>query len=588
MSDTTQKVNLKNDFSIYSRLFIYVRPYLLAIIISFIANAIYSAIDAGLVYSIKPILNKGFDSHNTFYVKYLPPLVIVVFLARGLANVTGNCTMTYAARSVIMRIRQTVFAHLLKLPASFYDKNTSGKILSVILFNVEQISNATANALIVITQSGFLVIGLLYVMLSISWKLTLFFIIAAPIILTLIRYSTKRARRIGYRLQDVMGNVTATAEEVTKGYRLVRTFGNEDYEFKKFKALTKLHRRREVQNAIIKYTSVSSVQVVIGVVIAIIIYLTLSHHVNMDAGSFISLIAAAIAILKPFKNITRLNNTLQQALAGAQSVFSLLDKETEKDTGNRQIENVQGKITYQNVSFAYPEADKTVLHHIDLTIEPGQMIAFVGHSGGGKSTLMSLLLRFYDDYTGNILIDDTDIREFTLASLRHQFSFVSQNVQLFNDTIAHNIAYGDALDTNKEKIIHAAKMAYIWDFINALPQGLETAVGENGLKLSGGQRQRIAIARAIFKDAPILIFDEATASLDTESERYIQNALQEIAKNRTTLVIAHRLSTIQQADKIIVIDHGNIVETGSHEALLARDGYYTKLHKLQFESQPSQ
>ena len=408
-----------------------------------------------------------------------------------------------------------------------------------------------------------------------------------PIIAISVQFTAKRLRRINLNIQTQMGSVANIAKEAIDGYKVIRSFGSESYETDRFDKATQNNRHRELKTVITKSLSVSGTQFIAGVALALIIYLAAIHNSSsaLSAGSFAAIVAAMLALLKPLKTFATVNATIQKGLAGVQSIFSLLDNEEEKDTGTVHVERVKGKIDFHHMSFVYPGTDKDVLKDVNFSIQPGKTVALVGHSGGGKTTLISLLQRFYDNFKGKITIDDIDIRELILLDLRRQFATVSQNVVLFNDTIARNIAYGQFDTIGHSKIIAAAKAANAWDFINELPQGIDTVIGENGDLLSGGQRQRIAIARAILKNAPILILDEATSALDTESEYKIQLALKELMRDRTTLVIAHRLSTVENADIIIVIENGVIVEMGNHHALLEQEGYYAKLYKMQFKDE---
>ncbi len=568
---------------LYKRILGYTRYYWIALVIGIVGNAMYSGVDASLTYFLKPVLNKGFIGRDYHFLSLLPAIVILIFVARGVANFLGSYFMSYVARSIVMRFRQEIFAHLLKIPATFYDNSSSGQILSTLIYNVEQIAKVSASALTDLLQSGFLVVGLLVVMFSISWQLSLIYFCTVPIIAIFVKYSSKYIRKIGHGIQYGMGQITTIAEESIVGYKVVRSFGGENYEKDKFDRATEDNRHRELKNVAVRAISTSAVQMIAAIALAIILFLATQHgKTSLEAGGFVALLAAMLAILKPLKTLTTVNATIQRGLAGAQSVFALLDDEVERDTGSKQLVTAKGAIDFVNVGFTYPETDKQVLHEINFNVEPGETIALVGRSGSGKSTLVSLLSRFYDYQQGEIRIDKAPITEYTLASLREQIAIVSQHVTLFNDTIACNIAYGLQREASEELIIQAAKAAHAWEFVEQLPQGIHTLVGENGVLLSGGQRQRLAIARAILKNAPILILDEATSALDTESERLIQAALDELIKNRTTIVIAHRLSTVENADRILVMDAGRVVESGSHQALLATGEYYAKLHQLQF------
>lgn len=579
-----QPTHIANALVVYTRLFQYVREYWIPLILAILASMIYSGIDSWFVYFLKPLLNKGLVEKNHDFLRYAPFLVLGVFMLRGLMSFCSNYFIASVSRSVIMRLRQDIFAHLQKLPASFYDHSTSGKIISVMLYSVEQVANASADVLATAVQSLFLVIGLLIVMFSISWKLSLLYFIIIPIITIIMRYTSLRVRRLSLNIQESVADITHRAEENVDGYKVVRAFGGQEYEKDKFDKVVRLNRQREMKVVAARAWSVSSVQLVAAIALSMTLYIATVDIANsiLSAGGFVAMIAAMLAILKPMKDLTNMQNKLHRGLAGAQTVFELLDQKIEQDTGTQKLHRAQGKMEFKHVNFSY-ENEKSVLQDIYFTVQPGETVALVGRSGSGKSTLVSLLPRFYADFFGDILLDGVSIRDYRLVDLRRQFALVSQNVVLFNDTIANNIAYGRFGEVGEKEVLEAAKAAYALDFIEQFPQGIHTLIGENGVLLSGGQRQRLAIARAILKDAPILILDEATSALDTESERYIQAALEELMRKRTTLVIAHRLSTVEDADKIVVLDHGKLVEIGNHHELLARSGYYAKLYKMQFK-----
>ncbi|MBB71339.1 MAG: lipid A export permease/ATP-binding protein MsbA [Legionellales bacterium] len=575
-----------NAVALYKRLLSYGRPFLGIFVIAIIANLAYSGIDALYVYSLKPLLDVGFYAKNSTFLKLVPFIAVGLFLLRSVANLGGNYAMSYVGRSVVMRFRQEIFNQFLRLPCSFYDKSSSGHLLSMVVYNASQVADASTDALVTVAQSGFFVIGLLVVMFSISWQLSLIFFVTAPFLAVIMKISSKRLKSLNRGVQEGVGDISHVAEEAIEGYRVVRTFGGEDYESKKFNKAILKNLKRELKVVITKSLSSSSVQIVGVIVLAIMIMVGTSNmgHKALTPGAFIALISSMMALLKPMKDLTKVNATIQRGLAGAESIFELIDEPAERDTGTLELDRVHGDIIYKDVGFSYNQSNGNVLENISFTVSSGKTIAFVGRSGSGKSTLVNLLPRFYDHDTGTITIDGNDVNDIKLSSLRQQFALVTQHVTLFNDTIANNIAYGrlgdDVTDADIEQ---AAKAAHAMEFIQELPEGLHTLIGENGVLLSGGQRQRIAIARAILKDAPILILDEATSALDTESERHIQAALEEVMRNRTTLVIAHRLSTIENADQIVVLDKGHIVETGTHSELLAKEGHYAKLHRLQFK-----
>lgn len=588
MSRTSKKRQpertVANAFHIYSRLFAYIKRYWFALILAGIASMIYSGVDAWFVYFLKPLLNKGLVAKNVHFLRFAPVLVLGVFLLRGAASFVSNYYIASASRSVIMCLRQDLFGHLQRLPSRFYDNNSTGQVLSVLLYGVDQVANASADVLTTAIQSIFLIIGLVIVMFSISWKLTLMYFVMLPMVTVIMRVASLRIRRLSLGIQDSIGDMSHCAEENIEGYKVVRAFEGQSYEVDKFNKATRLNRQREMKVVASRSISVALVQCITAAALSLTLYVATLDIAGslLTPGGFVAMVAAMLALLKPMKDMAFVQNKLYRGLAGAQSVFETLDQPAEKDEGQLTLTRANGHIVFSNVSFHYDNR-KAVLNNINLQVEPGKIVALVGRSGSGKSTLVSLLPRFYDGFDGDILLDGHRIQDYRLLDLRRQFALVSQNVTLFQDTVRNNIAYGRFDTVSDAEIIEAAKAAHALEFIERLPQGLDSLIGENGVLLSGGQRQRIAIARAILKDAPILILDEATSALDTESERFIQAALDELMKKRTTLVIAHRLSTVEHADKIVVMDEGSIIEMGSHLELLAQGGHYAKLYQMQFK-----
>ena len=566
---------------LYKRLFVYVKPFWPMLLLGVVANIFYSGIDAGFTYMMRPFLDKGFIDVDMAFVKDIPLIVLLGISMRGLVSAMGGFCMTWVARSVVKVLRQRVFAHIIRLPSDYYDKATSGQLLSKLLYDVEQVAQVSSDALTDFVQNICLVIGLLAVMMIISWQLSLMFLFTIPFVGIIVNLTNKRVRRVSHKGQKSMSEVTEIASEAIDGYRVVRIFAGTDYELDKFNRATEESRINDMKVASSKAINVSGVQIVIALGIAAIIFATikLASTITITAGSFLAILAAMLQLIKPMKTLTTLNATFQKGLAGAESVFALLDESVESSGGQELKVRAKGNIEFNNVSFAYRNGPQ-VLENINFKVNAGETVALVGHSGSGKTTIASLLPRFYDVSSGVISLDGAPIKDLSRDSLRRQISFVSQQVTLFNDTLAKNIAYG-FFDAPMEDIAKAARLAHAEEFIQNLSDGYHTKVGENGVLLSGGQRQRLAIARAILKDAPILILDEATSALDSESEQLIQQALNEVMVNRTTLVIAHRLSTIKRADKIVVMDKGRIVEVGNHEQLLAQNGYYAKLYNTQ-------
>ncbi len=577
-----------DSMALFKRLTAYSKQYWPWFIVAIAANMGYSAIDAVFTYLMKPLLDKGFVKPDPTFLKWVPLLIIVLFALRSVMNLVADYTMSKIARNVVLTFRQQIFDKLLHLPCWYYDRESSGQLLSLIVYNAAQVSSACANALTQFVQSGFLALGLLVVMFSLSWQLSLLLLITGPVVAITVKLTSKRLRALSRKNQDSMANIAHVAEEAIEGYKVVRIFGGEEYERKKFYKATKSSMDQELKIIVAKSAGTSVVQMMGVFVLAVLIYFAtakLGVEHQLTAGGFAAMIGAMLALLKPVKDLTTLNALIQRGLAGAETIFNMLDKPNERDEGQYESARVQGRIVFEEVSFAYTEAVGPVLKNISFEIQPGQVVALVGRSGGGKSTIASLLTRFYDIEQGQIKIDGINIFEYTLKNLRQQFALVSQHISLFNDSIANNIAYGCLeRDVSEEEIRAAAIAAHAMEFIEPLPEGFNTLIGENGVLLSGGQRQRIAIARAILKDAPILILDEATSALDSESERCIQSALEAVMKNRTTLVIAHRLSTIESADHIVVIDGGQIIEQGPHRELLVQQGYYAKLYEMQFQS----
>jgi subfamily B ATP-binding cassette protein MsbA len=570
---------------IYGRLLNYVKPYWLAFSAAVFAMAIFAVTEVGLAAMMKPLLDGSFINKDADTIKFIPLALIGLFLIRGAANFVTSYGLGWVARNVIKQLRTEMFERLITLPASYYDQSTSGQLMSKLLYDVEQVADAATGAVLTMIRDTLTIIGLLIWMVYLNGMLSLIILLTVPLIATLVYKVSYRFRGISKTIQDSMGDVGHISNEIIEGHREVKTFGSQQYELKRFDIINQQNRRQRMKMITTDAISQPIIQLISVLGLSGVIYIaTLPDMLEtISAGSFISFITAMFMLLTPLKRLTKVNSKIQAGIAAAQSVFSLLDQHPESDTGTHTIGRAQGDIEYKDVGFSYNASKGAVLEKISFHAKPGQTIAFVGHSGSGKTTLVSLLARFYPSTTGHITIDGIDINELKLADTRNQISLVNQQVVLFNDTIANNIAYGQKQHVSNEQIISAAKAAHAWDFIERLPDGLATQVGQNGVLLSGGQRQRLAIARALLRDAPILILDEATASLDSEAERHIQAALEALMKQRTTLVIAHRLSTIEKADQIIVMHNGQIIETGNHLQLLAKGQHYAELYRLQFQ-----
>ena len=569
---------------IYARLLTYSLPHWKMFVLSVIAMLVFAATNTGFAALMKPMIDGSFVAKNPEVIRLVPLLIIGLFLARGVANFISTYCMSWVGREVIMELRRAMFAKILCLPACFYDKTASGELLSKLIYDVEQVNQAATNALANVVKDGFSIIGLLIWMAYINLLLTIIFIVAGPPIAYLMATVNKRFRRISGRIQNSMADVTSVSEEAVSGHRVVKIFGGESYETKRFEHINNTNRKLNMKMAAVSAASIGTIELIAACALAGIIYLATLPKVleSVTVGSFMSFVVAMMLLMPSIKRLMSVMPMVQRGVAAAESIFGLLDSEEEFDKGKIVLDRARGKVEFRDVTFAYDSSKGDVLSAINLTISPGRCVALVGRSGSGKSTLVSLLPRFYEVSEGAILLDDQDIRDLRLANLRTQFAWVGQDVVLFNDTIAHNIAYGVLGNVSESEIIRAAEAAHAMEFIAKLPKGLDTMVGENGVLLSGGQRQRLAIARALLKNAPVLILDEATSALDTESERHIQAALSEVMRHRTTLVIAHRLSTVENADEIVVLDRGRIVEQGCHADLLARNGHYAGLYRMQF------
>jgi len=573
--------------ALYKRLLGYVRPYWKAFLVSLVGMLIVASTEVGFAALIKPMLDGTFVERDDFYLTFIPLALIGIFVLRGLGSFTVSYCMAWVARHVIQDLRAEMFAKLLQLPTAYYDKQPASKLTSKMIFDVEMVSDASSRAITIIVQDSLTLLGLLAWMFYLNWQLTLLFLTVGPVLSLMVVIVNKRIRAISRRLQKSVGDISHVAQETVDGQRVVKIFGGQSYERARFTEANKKNRQQNMKIVVTQATSVPVVQLVAAILLAVIIFLASRPSMQdvITVGTFMSFITAVLMLFAPLKRLTTVNAVLQRGIVGAESIFGLLDSHGEQDNGTRELEKIKGDIQYQHVSFCYDKGKGDVLKNVNLHINAGETVAFVGRSGSGKTTMVSLLPRFYALQKGNIVIDDIDINSIKLVNLRSHIALVSQDITLFNDTIAHNIAYGAMLDASITEIRNAAKAAYALDFIEALPDGFNTVVGEKGMMLSGGQRQRLAIARAILKDSPILILDEATSALDSESEKYIQKALQALMKNRTTLVIAHRLSTIEEADKIVVMDDGCIVEIGTHQSLMEKQGHYASLHNIQFSEE---
>lgn len=582
MTDIHQEVSA---IQLYKRLLRYAKPYWRAFVAVIIAMVIYSATEAGVAMVMKPLMDDGFVGRDPEVIQMLPLAIIGLFVIRGLSDFFTTYGLGWIARNVIKTLREQMFNKLLTLPAGFYDHSPSGQLMSKLLYDVEQVASAATDAVLTMIRDSLTILGLLAWMLYLSGFLSLLILFTVPFIALLVYYVSIRFRRISKHIQHSMGDVSHVSGEIIEGHREVKTFGGQSYEMKRFDKVNQSNRRQQMKKIATDAISQPLTALIAAVGMALVIYIaTLPQMLDkITVGDFISFVTAMMMLLTPMKRLTKVNAKLQAGIAAAESIFKLIDEKPEVDDGKLALDRARGHIQYRDVSFAYNRNKGNVLDKVSFEARPGQTIAFVGHSGSGKTTLVSLLARFYNIDTGEILIDGIDISQLKLTDLRRQLSLVNQQVVLFNDTIANNIRYGQSTEVSEEAIIAAAKSAHAWDFIQRLPDGLQTQVGENGVLLSGGQRQRLAIARALLRDAPILILDEATSALDSEAERHIQAGLEALMQQRTTLVIAHRLSTIENADLIVVMDSGKVLETGTHKELLVKGDHYAELYRLQFQ-----
>jgi subfamily B ATP-binding cassette protein MsbA len=570
-----------SDTALYLRLLSYIKPHLpmfILGILGFVIFALTQPMMAWLLGEITDAISEQ-DKQARFTI---PLMAIGIIVIRGIGTFIGDYGMARVAFGVIHVQRQQLFNHLTTLPNDYFDRYNSGELISRITFDVMQVTQAVTDALKILIREGATVIFLLAYLLYLDWQITLVFIVIAPVLGVIVSKISKRLRILSTRIQNSMGDITHVCSEMINNFRVMRVFGGEHYEKKRFKNESENNFKQNMKLTITSALATPVTQFVIALALAVVVFLALSYMNAETAGAFITYLAAAFLIPKSVRQLTEVMNKIQKGIAASESIFAQLDQQPENNTGVLQKLTVRGELCFKDVKFSYPATEKPALASISCHISAGETVALVGRSGSGKTTLVGLLPRFYDVDSGSIQLDGNELSDYDITFLRQQLSLVNQNITLFNDTLFNNIAYGDMQHMPEEKVVAAAKQANAWEFIEKMPDGLQTLVGENGTRLSGGQRQRIAIARALLKDSPILILDEATSALDTESERYIQEALEVASEGRTTLVIAHRLSTIENADRILVMDQGCIIEEGTHKALIAANGYYTRLHQQGF------
>ncbi|MCH8117407.1 MAG: lipid A export permease/ATP-binding protein MsbA [Proteobacteria bacterium] len=572
---------------VYRRLWRYVVPHKLIGLIAIVGMTATALIEASLVYLLEPLMDDALVAQNLETAKWMPLAFIGIFIARGIAGFSTEASLGWIGRNVISALRRDVFGKFLTLPTRFFDRQNTGPLLSRMTYNVEMVAESVTSVVTIAVRDVLTVFAAFGVMLLQSPTLTIFIAILFPVVAVIVRILGVAFRRYSSRIQDTVGEVTQVTEEVVRGNWVVKAFGGYDYERRRLNEVDGKNKKQNLKLIRARSLGVAVTQVIFGFGIALVIYVASQESIdgNLTPGQFISFFGAMMLMLQPVRRITNVNATLQRGVAAADSLFSIMDEPDEVDTGTVEKNPADGTVEFRNVCFSYGGDSGLVLKNISVKVDTGKTLAIVGHSGSGKSTLISLLPRFYDLDSGDILLDGTPIRDYTLTSLRDNISLVSQDVVLFNDTIENNLAYGQLRQYSRAKLLQAAEAAHVLDFANDLPKGLKTMVGDRGVLLSGGQRQRIAIGRALLKNAPVLILDEATSSLDTQSERRIQGALNELMKNRTTLVIAHRLSTVEKADCIIVLDAGRIIESGAHSELLAANGHYAALYRMQFSDE---
>ena len=583
---------LSNSGAIYRRLLRYVGHHWKIFAGAVVAMIIVALADLGFAALLKPITDRGLVAHDPSFLRLIPFLLVGVFVARGLAEFVNVYAMTWVGRSVVYDLRAEMFERLLVLPTRFYDENSSASLVSKLIYDVEQVAAASTSAIRILVKDTVTTIGLMSWMLWLNWRLTIVLLVLAPVIALVVRYAGQRFRVTSAAVQESIGEIADVAKEALQGNRIVKVFGGQGRERQNFSRVNNRNRRMAMKKAVVAAATVPLMLLVVGIGIAVIVTLATRQGTGengVSAGTFISYLGSLVLMLRPIKNLARVNEVIQTGVAAAGSIFAVIDQPKERDAGNRLLDNVRGDIEFSSVAFSYEGADRAhVVDDVSYTIGAGETVALVGPSGGGKTTLVSLLLRLYPLTAGAITIDGINVDDVELESLRAAIAVVNQDTMLFDDTIANNIAYGRRVTANEdeqgvvidnEALQGAAEAAHVVEFASQLPLGLDTPVGERGILLSGGQRQRIAIARALYRDAPILILDEATSALDNESEALVKEACDRLMRGRTTIVIAHRLSTVEHADRIMVLDRGRIVESGTHQALLEARGLYARLHR---------
>lgn len=580
----SQKLSSSADFdakALYLRLMKYAGRYWQWFALSILASVIFSATNAEFLNTIKLVTDEGFVKKTPDEVTWLPLRLFGLLAIRAMSNFISTFSMRMVSRRVVEALRLEAFAKLMAMPVSFFDANSVGIVTSKLTYDTEQIANVASRVAVNMMRDSLTIIGTVAYMLYLDWRLTLIFAVMAPFIAISLKKRRPKLRESGMAVQESMGHMTQVVEEAVSGQRMVKIFGGGEYEYQRFAKVVSGNRKIQIRMARMSGLNSMLVELIAACALGFVVYYAVG---KFSAGEFAAIISGLLMLIAPIKSVTSLNEEIQVGLSAAQSIFALIDVPSEKDSGTTPLQKAKGELTFSAVELHYEKTNRPALKNLFFSVAPGEKVALVGRSGGGKTSLVNLLPRFYEFQSGALLLDGVDIRDIKLADLRQQFALVSQDVILFNDTVFNNIAYGVLRNVSEEQVIAAAKAAHAWEFIQQLPEGLQSEIGDRGVRLSGGQRQRLAIARAILKDAPILLLDEATSALDAESELHVQAALDTLMKNRTSIVIAHRLSTIENADRILVMEQGEIVESGSHESLMAENGHYAKLYQKQFHA----
>ena len=579
--------NKKNGFQLYKRLLNNTKIYKGIFSIAVIGMIIHALTDTSFAAIIKPLLDGSFIDKDPEFIKLMPLLIILIFIFRGIASFMSSYGMAYVGRSIIRDIRKEMFDKILQRSSSLYDESITGKLVSKITFDAEQVAEAATKAITTIIKDGLTIIGLLALMFYYSFELSIGLLLLAPLVGLFLKIMSIKFRAVSRDIQKSMGTITNIVEESIIGHRIIKVFGGKNYEKDTFSSANAFNRERNLKLIFIQSVSIPLMQLVVAIFLALIIFFVTSNDYleQISIGTFMSYLTAMIMMFAPIKRLSEVNVTLQRGIAASESIFDLLDSESEFDLRDSGIK-VDGNISirFDNITFSYPSSQSNILKNINIDVRSGETVAIVGKSGSGKTTLLDLIPRLYDPDSGNIFFNNVNIKDISLNKIRTYISYVGQDFTLFNDTIFNNIAYGELSASDPDKVIEASSFANALDFINNFPEKFNTIVGQSGVLLSGGQRQRIAIARALLKNAPILLLDEATSALDTESEKLIQKSISKLSENKTTIIIAHRLSTVMNADKIIVIDDGNVVECGKHEELIDNKSSYFMLYNSQFKS----